>query len=98
MATGSVSRLDAVFEMFSAWNIVNILLIYLVYRVLRALYNVSPLHPLSSVPGPKFAAMTRAYECYYDMILWGRYGREIKKMHETYGARLLASHCPDKPS
>ncbi|KAM0809196.1 hypothetical protein AB5N19_09539 [Seiridium cardinale] len=59
--------------------------LWIVYRIIRALYNVSPLHPLSHIPGPKVAAATFLYEGWYDLILGGRYTREIKRMHELYG-------------
>lgn len=59
--------------------------IWVVYRILRALYNISPLHPLYQFPGPRLAAMTLAYEAWYDLIKRGRYTREIQKMHEKYG-------------
>lgn len=59
--------------------------LWLAYRVLIALYNISPLHPLHKFPGPKLAAMGYLYEGYYDFILVGRYGHEIRRMHEIYG-------------
>lgn len=62
--------------------------IWLAYRVAIALYNISPLHPLYRFPGPKLAAMGFFYEGYYDWILVGRYGHEIRRMHEVYGTVL----------
>ena len=58
---------------------------WLAFKVLQALYNISPLHPLSGVPGPKLAGATYLPEFYYDVILVGRYTHAIKKMHEKYG-------------
>lgn len=55
------------------------------YRILVALYNISPLHPLYRFPGPKCAAASYLYEAYYDWICLGRYGHEIRRMHEQYG-------------
>lgn len=55
------------------------------YRVLIALYNISPLHPLSRFPGPKIAAASYLYEAYFDWWCVGRYGHEIRRMHERYG-------------
>ncbi|KAL5001375.1 cytochrome P450 [Aspergillus recurvatus] len=59
---------------------------WLVYRLLRMLYNVSPLHPLSHIPGPKLAAATFLYEEWFDLVLGGMYTLKIKQMHEKYGS------------
>ncbi|KAI1047244.1 hypothetical protein LB505_013304 [Fusarium chuoi] len=48
---------------------VGFLSAWLAFKVLQALYNVSPLHPLSKIPGPKLAAATYLPEFYYDVIL-----------------------------
>lgn len=61
-----------------------------VYHLLRALYNISPLHPLSKIPGPRLAAATYLPEFYHDVILNGRYTHAIKKMHEEYGRHLTS--------
>ncbi|KUI53669.1 Trichodiene oxygenase [Cytospora mali] len=65
--------------------------LWVLYQVLVALYNISPLHPLSRFPGPKLAAMTIAYEGYFDLIKVGRYSWEIKRMHEKYGPVVRVS-------
>ncbi|KAL4814455.1 cytochrome P450 [Aspergillus spinulosporus] len=59
--------------------------LWLVYRLLRMLYNVSPLHPLSYIPGPNLAAATFLYETWFDLVLGGKYTHRIKKIHEQYG-------------
>ena len=66
------------------WAVVTVLS-WLAFKVLQALYNISPLHPLSGVPGPKLAGATYLPEFYHDVILVGRYTHAIKKMHEKYG-------------
>lgn len=78
-------RLNA---LLSARTIVILFGIWLAYRVAIALYNISPLHPLYRFPGPKLAAMGFFYEGYYDWILVGQYGNEIRRMHEIYGTLL----------
>lgn len=55
------------------------------FGLARAIYNVSSLHPLSHIPGPKFNAMTYLPEFYHDTIRFGKYTAEIGKMHEKYG-------------
>ncbi|KAF4960058.1 hypothetical protein FSARC_10553 [Fusarium sarcochroum] len=73
--------------------------LWLVYRILLALYNISPLHPLSRFPGPKIAAASYVYEAYYDWWRVGRYGKEIRRMHERYGPIVRINpdelHCSD---
>jgi hypothetical protein len=54
-------------------------------QILQALYNISPLHPLSRVPGPKLAAATYWPELYDDVILTSRHTHAIKKMHDEDG-------------
>ncbi|KAH8178655.1 cytochrome p450 domain-containing protein [Sarocladium implicatum] len=70
-----------------------------VFKFLQALYNISPLHPLSNVPGPKLAAATYWPEFYHDVILFGRYTREIERMHMRYGPIVRINpnetHCND---
>lgn len=49
--------------------------------------------PLSHIPGPKLAAATRWYECYFDAIKVGRYYAEIERMHKVYGkARIKVEY------
>lgn len=64
---------------------------WLGYQLLKVLYNVSPLHPLSSIPGPRLAAASYLPEFYYDVILLGRYTHQIRRMHEIYGRLELAN-------
>lgn len=71
--------------MVTVESFVRLFVLWVAYRLLAALYNISPLHPLSRFPGPKLAAMTIAYEGWYDLIKVGRYTSEIQKMHEKYG-------------
>ncbi|RAL08788.1 cytochrome P450 [Aspergillus homomorphus CBS 101889] len=59
--------------------------LWLLSRLVRAMYNISPFHPLSHIPGPRLAALTFLYEAWFDLILGGRYTREIQRMHEVYG-------------
>lgn len=64
--------------------------LYLGYHVLKAIYNVSRLHPLSRIPGPKLAAATYWPEFYHDVVRFGCYTKEIAKMHEEYGKPDIA--------
>lgn len=58
---------------------------WMIYRLMSALYNISPLHPLNHIPGPKLAAATYFPEFWHDVIRGGRYTRRIREMHEEYG-------------
>jgi hypothetical protein len=66
-------------------------LVYCLGEGLRRLYY----HPLSHIPGPKFAALTWWYEFYYDVIQPGRYIFKIQELHQKYGS---CSECqrPDR--
>lgn len=66
-------------------------LAYVLYGVIYRLY----LSPLAKVPGPKLAALTQAYEMYYDMIEKARFPWKIEELHAKYGrARHLVSMFP----
>lgn len=62
----------------------SVVLVCIVFVFLRSLYRLY-LHPLAHIPGPKLAAISRAYEFYYDVVRNGKYIWEIEKMHELYG-------------
>lgn len=66
------------------------------YQLLKALYNLSPLHPLSHIPGPKLAAATYLHEFYYDVIKFGCYTKEIGTMHDRYGEWVGATISEDR--
>ena len=53
------------------------------------------LGPLASFPGPKLAAATRWYECYYDVVLGGQYTFKIKELHQKYGMSDLSFSLRD---
>lgn len=54
------------------------------YYVTVALYRLY-LHPLARFPGPKWAAVTRLYEGYYDLYQSGQYTFKIAELHKQYG-------------
>ena len=57
-------------------------------QLLHILYTVFVrvvVSPLASFPGPKLAALTSWYECYYDVFKPGQYVFKIKQLHEEYG-------------
>jgi hypothetical protein len=64
------------------------ILLLIAYFIGLALYRLY-LSPLARFPGPKFAALTRWYEFYYDVVLQGQFIFQIQKMHKKYGAKIL---------
>ena len=72
--------------------ILSLVVLRVGFEILKALYNVSPLHPLHKIPGPKLAAATYIPEFYHDVILGGRYTRAIQQMHEKYGKEPVQQH------
>lgn len=85
MSTQAVFPPSADTSIFTVRHVLALGALWLAYKVLQALYNISPLHPLSHVPGPRLAAATYLPEFYYDVIQFGCYTKEIKKMHQKYG-------------
>ncbi|KAI4687804.1 uncharacterized protein J4E88_003395 [Alternaria novae-zelandiae] len=83
----------------SARHILGLAGLWLVFKVLEAIYNISPLHPLSSIPGPRLAAATYLPEFYHDVVKFGCYTKEISKMHKVYGPIVRINpnevHCDD---
>ncbi|OTB02524.1 hypothetical protein M426DRAFT_322616 [Hypoxylon sp. CI-4A] len=73
-------------ESLTLGNVVVISLgCFVVYQLLMIAYNLSPFHPLSHIPGPRLAAATYIPEFWHDVVTFGRYTHEIKKMHDAYG-------------
>jgi hypothetical protein len=85
MTTAQAMPLTADASILSTRNILALVGVWITYKLLQALYNVSPLHPLSGIPGPKLAAATYFPEFYHDVIRFGCYSKEIQKMHNIYG-------------
>lgn len=84
---------ESVSALLTTRNALFLLAIWIGYHVVLAAWNVSPLHPLSRIPGPKLAAATYLPEFYYDTIKFGRYTQQIKKMHEKYGTYFSPDTC-----
>jgi hypothetical protein len=69
----------------SSSNIVSTALgCWISYISILAIYRLC-FHPLAKFPGPKIAALTNAYEFYYDAIKGGMFLKQMEKMHEKYG-------------
>ncbi|OTB06193.1 hypothetical protein M426DRAFT_55658 [Hypoxylon sp. CI-4A] len=76
-----------IFHLFSLWPYISTALVAFYATVV---YHRLFLHPLAKFPGPKLAAATRWYECYYD-VLCGRYTWKIAELHQRYGPIIRIS-------
>ena len=101
----TISCLSSILSSFSHWLIwfVNMFtfdasdtllattLLLLAYAVCLSIWRLC-LSPLAKFPGPKVAALTLWYECYYDVLKpgGGLYIWKIEEMHRKYGNTL---HC-----
>ncbi|KAI4086887.1 MAG: hypothetical protein LQ344_007188 [Seirophora lacunosa] len=65
----------------------------LVYAILLLLYRLF-LHPLAHCSGPKFAAATKWYDFYMDIVKGqsGQFNWEINRMHRQYADSLLSNN------
>lgn len=80
-----VSGLSLVVDLSVMQLILSLITVWVGLEVLKALYNVSPLHPLHNIPGPRLAAATYLPEFFHDVLLGGRYTHAIQRMHKQYG-------------
>ncbi|KAI1393370.1 cytochrome P450 [Hypoxylon trugodes] len=68
--------------LFLSWQQVAVTgILYLASIIVYRLF----FHPLAKFPGPKLAAATRWYDCYYDVFLPGQYTWKIAELHKRYG-------------
>nr|POE87791.1 palmitoyltransferase akr1 [Quercus suber] len=66
--------------------LVSSLLLYFMYIVGLSIYRLL-LHPLASFPGPRLAALTFAYETFFDVFVapGGQFTYELDRLHDIYG-------------
>lgn len=56
----------------------------LIWLACRSIYRLY-FHPLRRFPGPKLAAITSGYECYFNVFKGGSFIWELERLHEIYG-------------
>ncbi|KAM0271148.1 hypothetical protein ACHAQH_009167 [Verticillium albo-atrum] len=100
MAIPGVNTLREAFPVLTLRNtVIYGSVVWILFKFLETLYNISPLHPLHKIPGPKLAAATYLPEFYHDVVQVGRYSHEVRRMHEQYGPIVRISpnelHCND---
>ena len=66
-------------------TITSILIVLILYLSASCVYRLY-FHPLSQVPGPKLAAISRLNEFYHDCVRPGQYFYEIRKYHDKHGS------------
>ena len=69
--------------------------IVILWWILLVVYRLS-FHPLSQFPGPRLAAATSWYECYFELIKDGQYVLRLPEMHRKYGAMPLWCFRPPR--
>lgn len=57
------------------------------YVLCKAIHRLF-FHPLAKVPGPWYAAISIAYEFWWDCIKDGKYMFAIEDLHRQYGRKL----------
>ena len=72
------------FDALNAFFTTSVLLLF--YVLCISVWRLC-LSPLAKFPGPKLAALTLWYECYYDVLKpgGGMYIWKIEEMHQRYG-------------
>jgi len=69
-------------------SLVGIYILYLFGLVIYRLY----FHPLAKFPGPKYAAISRWHEFYYEVVKQGQFTFKVQELHKKYGL-LSPSHA-----
>lgn len=82
-----VSTILSLLEQHQSYIIWTAVLTILGYSAWSMLYNLY-FHPLAKFPGPWWAAISHGHEFYFDVILYGRFFKQIEKMREKYGTTL----------
>lgn len=57
---------------------------YALYVASLVIYRLY-FHPLAKFPGPKYAALSRWHEFYYEVVLKGQFTFKIQELHKQYG-------------
>ncbi len=66
------------------WGPVVAFVLVLSYLLLQAIYRLY-WSPLARFPGPRLAAISFAYEFYFDVWRPGMFIWEIERLHQVYG-------------
>lgn len=64
---------------------------YLIYVIGLVVYRLY-FHPLAKFPGPKYAAISRWHEFYYEVVKKGQFTFKVQELHKKYGQRFNRRH------
>lgn len=70
------------------YPLASALVALLLYPLGVAIYRLY-FHPLAKFPGPKYAAVSRWHEFYYEVVKKGQFTFKVQELHKQYG---LSSH------
>ncbi|EXJ89675.1 hypothetical protein A1O3_02742 [Capronia epimyces CBS 606.96] len=66
------------------YPITSLIVAYFVYLLGLVVYRLY-FHPLAKFPGPKYAAISRWHEFYYEVVKKGQFTFKIQELHKQYG-------------
>ncbi|EXJ95644.1 hypothetical protein A1O1_00766 [Capronia coronata CBS 617.96] len=64
--------------------VTSLVVVYFVYLLGLVVYRLY-FHPLAKYPGPKYAAISRWHEFYYEVVKKGQFTFKIQELHKQYG-------------
>jgi hypothetical protein len=67
-----------------SYPLTTLVVAYLVYLLGLVLYRLY-FHPLARFPGPKYAAISRWHEFYYEVVKKGQFTFKVQELHKQYG-------------
>ena len=73
----------------TSYPISSLVVSYLIYLFGLVIYRLY-FHPLAKFPGPKYAAISRWHEFYYEVVKKGQFTFKVQELHKQYG-RLTCS-------
>lgn len=71
--------------------------IYVAQSLYTIIYNLH-FHPLAHFPGPRLAAATSWYQCWYEVFKFGEFVHKLEELHEQYGACSFPHPLPSVPT
>jgi hypothetical protein len=71
-----------------SYPLASAFVVCLLYPLGLAIYRLY-FHPLANFPGPKYAAISRWHEFYYEVVKKGQFTFKVQELHKQYG---LSSH------
>ncbi|KAL2425367.1 Cytochrome P450 monooxygenase sdnE [Exophiala dermatitidis] len=67
-----------------SYPITSLLVAYITYLAGLVVYRLY-FHPLAKFPGPKYAAISRWHEFYYEVVKKGQFTFKVQELHRKYG-------------